>query len=56
MVRIAAEFMSVWSVFSELMPLGMGSCAELMPIGMGSYVLVGMCSVSLAYAFWHGKG
>ena len=47
MIRIAAEFMPVWSVFSEPMPFGMGSFAELMPIGMGSFpkrVPVGMGS------------
>ena len=47
MIRIDAEFMPVWSVFSELMPFGMGSFAELMPIGMGSFpelVPVGMGS------------
>ena len=30
-----SEFMHVWSVFSELMPFGIGSVAELMSIGMG---------------------
>ena len=36
MIRIAAEFMPVWLVFSELMPFGFGSFAELMPVGIGS--------------------
>ena len=37
MITIAAEFMPVWSAFSELMPFGMGSFAELMPNGMGYF-------------------
>ena len=42
MIVIAAEFMPVWSIFSELMPFCMGHMhflfkfGELMPIGMGS--------------------
>ena len=31
MIRIAAEFVPVWSDFSELMPSGMGSFADLTP-------------------------